>query len=405
MNHLRRQLLTGVAIGVAGSRLAHARNPVWIGLDLEISDRTSTSDDAIIAGAAIAVEQINARGGVLGGRPLGLRVLDNRSLPSRGRDNAMELAAMPDLVAYLCGKFSAVPLAQLDIIHRDRLILLDPWAAADGIIDHPYHPSYTFRLSLRDSWALEAMVSEAVRSGALSIQMIAPRNAWGRSSAAAARAAIERHGHTMLLPSRWYEWGRKNDFSQEIFQLRSHRPNALLLIANESDGAQLLERLTSGVPGIPYPVICHWGVLGGPFIELLGPAAKRLDLRVVSTVDLAARRSGQAAEAIARAQLRFGIDSPVRIPSAPGFAHAHDLVAILASAIERAGTTDRSAVRDALERLGPVNGLVRNYAPPFTPTRHEALGPEDVRMFRFADDGVPTPIITPAGSHHERASA
>jgi branched-chain amino acid transport system substrate-binding protein len=48
-------------------------------------------------------------------------------------------------------------------------------------------------------------------------------------------------------------------------------------------------------------------------------------------------------------------------------------------------------VRDALERIPDHRGLVRHYHPPFTPTRHEALGPEQLLMARFRPDGVLAP--------------
>ena len=49
------------------------------------------------------------------------------------------------------------------------------------------------------------------------------------------------------------------------------------------------------------------------------------------------------------------------------------------------------AVRDALEQVPLHDGLVKRYAPPFTPTRHEALGPAELLMARYRDDGVIVP--------------
>ena len=83
----------------AGAALAAA--PVYVGLDLEQRDTSSTSDESIEFGARRAVEEINARGGVLRGRPLELVVRDNRTVPARGIANIREFANMPDLVAFL----------------------------------------------------------------------------------------------------------------------------------------------------------------------------------------------------------------------------------------------------------------------------------------------------------------
>ena len=42
--------------------------------------------------------------------------------------------------------------------------------------------------------------------------------------------------------------------------------------------------------------------------------------------------------------------------------------------------------RDAMEQLGPYQGLVQKYAVPFTPQRHEALSPANIIFTRYTDD-------------------
>ena len=106
-----------------------------VGLDAEFMDQSSTADDAIQLGAQVAIDEINERGGVLGGRPLQLVTTDNRSVPARGVANVKVLAAKPDIVAYLVGKFSPVVLEQLPHIHTVQLPLLAAWSAAEAITE------------------------------------------------------------------------------------------------------------------------------------------------------------------------------------------------------------------------------------------------------------------------------
>jgi branched-chain amino acid transport system substrate-binding protein len=56
--------------------------------------------------------------------------------------------------------------------------------------------------------------------------------------------------------------------------------------------------------------------------------------------------------------------------------------------VQKAGTTDRRAVRKALEELSEYDGAVKRLPRPFTADRHEALGPEDLFMARFTKDGA-----------------
>ena len=57
-----------IALGLPPRAFGNA-TPLLVGLDAEVFDRTSTSDDAVQLGAQAAIDDINAMGGVLGGRP------------------------------------------------------------------------------------------------------------------------------------------------------------------------------------------------------------------------------------------------------------------------------------------------------------------------------------------------
>ncbi len=89
---------------------------------------------------------------------------------------------------------------------------------------------------------------------------------------------------------------------------------------------------------------------------------------------------------------RFGVERAEDLESPVGVGHAYDAVHILARAINLAGSTDRTAIRDALEQVRDYPGLVRNYERPFTPTDHDALAPEDLFMGRYDADGVVRPL-------------
>ena len=66
-----------------------------------------------------------------------------------------------------------------------------------------------------------------------------------------------------------------------------------------------------------------------------------------------------------------------------GLAHAYDVVNLLAAAVKRAECINTDAVRDALENLPALKGVVKTYEPAFTSTRHDALWADDYFMSRF----------------------
>ncbi len=377
--------------------------PVLIGLDAEFGHRTSTSAQAVRQGLEIAIAEINQSGGVLGGRPLELVIRDNRSLPARGLDNLRELAAIPDLVAVFGGKFSPIYMEVLPTAHELGILLMDPWGSADGITEHDFRPSYSFRLSLKDSWAAPVMLRHALeRYQARKLGVFLPNTAWGRSNQAAISRAAAANGQT-LVGEKWYNWGDKS-FSDDYQELRAAGAQAIVLVANEAEGSTLAREVAALPPADRLPIVSHWGVTGGKFAELAGAGLDELDFAVVQTYSFVGRDDPAARRVLAALRERYGITGAEAVKSPVGVAHAYDLMHLLAQAIEWAGSTDRAAVRTALENLGPYDGLIRHYDHPFTPERHDALSPAEVFMARFTADDRILPIPR-AGSASVQAPA
>jgi branched-chain amino acid transport system substrate-binding protein len=57
-------------------------------------------------------------------------------------------------------------------------------------------------------------------------------------------------------------------------------------------------------------------------------------------------------------------------------------------AIEKAGSTDGNAIRQALESLGTYEGLIKTYKQPFTADNHDALGSDDYVMVRYVGNDI-----------------
>src|SRR5512147_3145114 len=76
---------------VAGPARAQGREPIKIGLAAAVSGGSAASGEAIKRGLQIALDEINARGGVLGGRRLELVIRDDEGNPAKGVTIAREL--------------------------------------------------------------------------------------------------------------------------------------------------------------------------------------------------------------------------------------------------------------------------------------------------------------------------
>ncbi|AWK85202.1 ABC transporter substrate-binding protein [Azospirillum thermophilum] len=365
--------------------------PVTVALDGEFGLTNSTSAESIQRGILTAIDEINRAGGVLNGRPLQLITREHRSISARGIKNIRELAAMPDLVAVFGGRFSPVVIEELPTLLETKTLFLAPWSSADAIVDNGMEPNFIFRLSLRDSLAMPFMLRHAEAIGAKRVGLLLTNTAWGRSNLAAAERHLGTAGRPALVETVWYNW-RDTSLIDKYRRLLEAGAEAVVLVAND-DEAAILVREMAALPGAQrLPIISHWGVTGGNFVGQAGPALQEVDFRVIQTVSLFRCDPAKVRRVLAVTERLFGIGRIEEVVSPVGFAHAYDLTHILARAIDLAGTTDRAAVRDALEKVEDYDGLVKYYKHPFTPTQHEALAPDNLLMARFTPEGVLVPI-------------
>jgi branched-chain amino acid transport system substrate-binding protein len=166
-------------------------------------------------------------------------------------------------------------------------------------------------------------------------------------------------------------------------------------VANANEAVILIRELAALPVKERIPIISHWGVSGGPLAQISGPNLRKVEFSVVQTYSFIGATDPVAKRVVAAHDRLFKTSGARTIASPVGVAHAYDLTHLLARAVDKAGSTDRKAVRDALERLGPWQGLIRSYAQPFTPARHEALEPELVFMAEYGLDGAIERIKSP----------
>ena len=364
--------------------------PVRVGLDAEFGLDNSTSAQAVELGMRTAIHEINRAGGVLGGRPIELVTRDHRSIPARGIRNIEEFARMPDLVAVFGGRFSPVIIEELPTLTATRTLFLAPWSSADGIIDNDMKPNYVYRLSLRDSLAMPKLLQTAAKRGLTRVGLLLTNTSWGRSNLFAAERHAAANKDVRIVRTAWYNW-RDQSLVAKYQALRSAGAQAVVLVANDDEAAVLVREVAALPKKEHVPILSHWGVTGGEFVRQAGPALNQVDFSVIQTFSFF--RADKAR--LASFMRSLAEVSPIRriedIDGPVGVAHAYDLMHILAKAIDLAGSTDRKAVRDALEKVRAHRGLVKDYAPPFTPSRHEALGTRELLMARYRPDGVLVP--------------
>lgn len=388
--------LAGLALAWAVASVpafaAGAKPSVKLGLDGEFSLDNSISAQAIELGMKIAMAEINAAGGVLGGRPLELVTRDHGSIPARGIKNIHDFAQMPDLVAVFGGRFSPVLLEEMPVLKETRTLMLAPWSSADPIIDNDMRPNYMFRLSLRDSLAMPKMLGNAAQRGFKKVGLLLTNTGWGRSNNVAADRYADSHPTPRIVHKAWYNF-KDSTLIDKYQSLTQAGAQAIVVVANDDEAAVLVKEVAALPADQRVPILSHWGVAGGEFVKQAGPALAQVDFTVIQTFSFF-QADPKALARFFKAAQPFGLNKPDDVRAPTGVAHAYDLVHVLARAIDLAGTTDRARVRDALEKVKNYHGLIRDYAQPFTASRHEALSDKELLMVRYRADGVLVPAAT-----------
>ena len=386
-------LSTAVSSALASAQApAHATvAPVYLGFDGAYGQKTSTAASAIEFGLRQAIEDINAAGGVLGGRPLKLLTTDNKGITARGKDNFIELAGTKDLVAVFGGKYSPITVESLNEAQRLRVPIISVWGSADQITENGFDPSYAFRVSLKDSWGVSAMLKRIARDlNAKTACAILPNTAWGRSSDAVIKSQSSALG--LAFPViRWYNWGDESFTVSYELCLKSGA-SALLFVGNEKEGAILIKEIAKRPASERLPVVAHWGTVGGILHELVGDSLNAVRFEVIQTFSFV-NNNRPLALRLAQSALKSGNYTNVAdIPSPVGIAQAYDAARLVALAIEKANSTKGEDVRAALEALPAYEGVIKNYAPAFTPRQHDALDASSVIFVTVTPQGGLVPI-------------
>jgi len=176
------------------------------------------------------------------------------------------------------GRFSPVVLEYVDLAHELNMIILDPWAAADAITQNGKKPNYIFRLSLRDGLAMPAMLKHALGKGAEQVGLLLPNTSWGRSNLASAEQYFRETSQPRPVGTEWYQWGDKQ-MIDKYQALRAAGAQAIAFVANDSEAVILCREMAALPPKQRLPIISHWGVTGGNFVNLVGADLAKIGCR------------------------------------------------------------------------------------------------------------------------------
>lgn len=326
-------------------RLQHARGaePLVIGLAWPLQHPKRTLRN----GVEMALEEINAAGGVLG-RSLRLAVADDERSVETGMVIAERFAQNPALIAVLGHLDTYVATQVAPSYMVNEVVLLSPGAMGLDLTRKGHDK--VFRTYPSEAVVATALANHATAVGYTKVAVYYSNDSSGHDLVQGFEQQARDRGVTIVDRRPYNLLG--TDHRQVFEEWRAmHRFDAIFLAATLPSGVEIIQQMRQA--GLRQPILGNTGLDGNELVTLGGEAVEGV---VVPTVFQVEMPSAAAQTFTARYTERFG--------AKPGASAAigYDTTRVLAEAIRHAQSAEPDRIAAALRDMPPWTGVTGPFA-------------------------------------------
>jgi branched-chain amino acid transport system substrate-binding protein len=333
MHRPLRTLAAAAGLALTLHAAAQAR-PIRLATIVELSGAGATSGTNFKNGVELAVNEINAAGGILG-RQIETSVADTQSNPGVAKGLATK-AIDDDVFAVFGPVFSGSILVSMAETRRAEIPNFTGGEAA--AITKQGNP-YIFRTSFTQDTAMPKVARYiAGPLKAKTVALIYVNNDFGKGGREALTRALEKVGVKTVADISTEQ--SQVDFSAAVLKAKQSDADAIFVYTNEEEAARALRELRK--QGVTRPIVGETVLTSQKVIELAGDAANGAVAHVGLTVD-APIPSVRAFRSRFENAFKY-------IPDHNGI-KGYTGVYILKAAIEKVGKLDRKLVARALHGM------------------------------------------------------
>ncbi len=347
------RILALLALAIVGAwPVAVSAQTIKVGAVVPITGRYGAGGAQVRAGYEIAVEQLNAAGGVtVGGKkmPIEFVLLDDESDATKTVSRLETLAAQ-GVVAYLGGFGSDLHAAAASVAEKNRVPYLGVAFALNKIHQQGFRYLFSPFWKSPDigqaTQGLLALIPAGERPK--SVAIFQEKTDWGREMATAWTEAGKGAGYQVVLNGE-YAPGAK-DFSDVILKAKSARADAVFALPTPPDGMTMIKQMKE----LDYTPKLALFIRAPDAVVWSKNLGKDGDYMVLAAGWHHAMKGTGVKELNDAHEKKYGR------PADPITGPAYACVQILAAAVTRAGSLDREKVRDAIAAtnmptvIGPV---------------------------------------------------
>jgi len=344
-------VVVGVSLLVGAAACGPAEpKTIKIGVVMDLSGDLAAMGERMLNGAKLAVEEINAAGGVLG-KQVELVVEDGKTDPAAGLDRVKKLIEIDGVQVIVGPMISgtsklAIPYAKE---HEVPCITMSATAFELSELDGT---EWFFRACLLDD-AQGRVLSDVVMDGGYTkLATVVLDNLYGKGVRDALVEGLQERGWTGKVVAEVEYDEAKKDYRTELGQIKDSGPDVVLLVSYADDGIIIFKQaLEMGLDDIAW-LGCDGNYGSGLFKE--PKSAEFMEKAIIAgtrTVGFGATYE----QFVDKYTAKFGEAPEIYCDT------TYDAVQAAAKAIEAAGEYDGAAIRSALTKLsfegasGPIS--------------------------------------------------
>ena len=352
---------------------APAAEPIKIGSFLAVTGGASFLGDPELKTLQMYIEEINAKGGVIG-RQIELVHYDDGGNPKKSVNFAKRLIQKDKVDVIVGGSTSGSTLAVMPLVDRAQIPFISLAGSVKIISPVQY---WTFKMPHTDAMAAAKIYGDMKQRGITKIALISGSGGFGKSGRTQSLQLARQYGIEIVADE---SYGAKDtDMTAQLTKIRDTDAQAILNFGFGTGPAIVTKNVRQ--LGIELPLYQSHGVASKKFIELAGDAAEgvRLPAAALLVADQLPDSDPQKPVLLAykkKFEAKYG-------PVSTFGGHAYDGLHIALEAIERAGSTDKAKVRDEIEKTRGFIGTGGIYN--MSPRDHLGLSLKAFKMLEIKD--------------------
>lgn len=221
-------LLLVIGLMMATLSFPAAKEPIRLGMWIPLAGPGYLGGQDTKAALEIAVDQVNATGGLLG-RPIEIITRDHKGDVPTANRTAQELMVKEKVKVLIGGGSSAVVLAGSSVAKVNQVPILASMGNSETVVVQQGH-DYAFLLGPNSGMEARAFAGYAHGKGWKKFMALAPDYEWGHAQINMFKDQMKTLGGAVQVDPIWFKLG-ETEFSRYITQLNAAQVDAILIYA------------------------------------------------------------------------------------------------------------------------------------------------------------------------------